>query len=124
MPVIAKEIPPLPPGWLRVEEHRERWERLRHEAQEEARRCARSLVEEYGAVRVWLIGSAAGEWIFHDYSDVDIVVEGLSDRAFTRAWTHVPDLSRFKIDLRPREEFTDERWARLIPQPVLLAERP
>jgi predicted nucleotidyltransferase len=120
---VLKEIPPLPPGWLKVSEHRERWEILRQEAQEEARRCARVLIDEYGASRVWLIGSAAGEWIFHDYSDVDIVVEGLGDRVFTRAWTRVPDLSRFRIDLRPRDEFTEEQWARLIPQPVLIAER-
>jgi len=85
---------------------------------------ARILVDEYGALRVWLIGSTAGVWIFHEYSDVDIVVEGLDDRTFTRAWTRVPDLSRFRIDLRPRDELSDERWARLIPRPVLLAERP
>lgn len=124
MSIVFSEIPPLPPGWLKVSEHRERWERLRQEAMEEARLCARILVDEYGASRVWLIGSAAGVWIFHEYSDVDIVVEGLDDRAFTRAWTRVPDLSRFRIDLRPRDEFSDEHWSRLIPRPVLLAERP
>ena len=124
MPRILRDIPPLPPGLLRVSEHRGRWERLRQEAQEEARRCARILVDEYGASRVWLIGSAAGVWIFHDYSDVDVVVEGLEDRVFTRAWTYVPEVCRFKLDLRPRDEFTDEAWARLIPQPVLLAQRP
>ena len=124
MPLVLNDIPPLPPGWLRVSEHRERWEHLRREAQEEARRCARILIDEYGASRVWLIGSAVGEWIFHDYSDVDIVVEGVDEHGFTRAWTRVPDLFRFRIDLRPRDEFTDKRWARLVPQPVLLAERP
>ncbi len=124
MPIVLDEIPPLPPGWLRVSEHRERWERLRLEAQEEARRCARILIEEYGASRVWLMGSALGVWIFHDYSDVDIVVEGLDDRTFTRAWTRIPDLFSFRIDLRPRDEFPDEQWARLIPQPLLLLERP
>jgi predicted nucleotidyltransferase len=108
---------------LRVSDHRERWERRRQEAQNEARRCARILIDEYGASRVWLIGSAAGSWIFHEYSDVDLVVDGLDERAFTRAWTHLPDQSRFKIDLRPRDEFTDERWSRLIPVPVLLVER-
>jgi predicted nucleotidyltransferase len=123
MALVLNEIPPLPSGWLRVSEHRERWERLREEAQDEARRGARILVEQYGASRVWLIGSAAGEWIFHDFSDVDIVVEGLDEPTFTRAWTRLPDLFHFKIDLRPREEFTGELWARLIPQPVLIAER-
>lgn len=122
MPIVLDDIPPLPPGWLRVSDHKERWERLRNEAREEARRCARVLVEEYGASKVWLIGSAVGEWIFHDYSDVDIVVEGLEDRTFTRAWNRLPDLSRFRIDLRPRDEFSDEHWARLIPGPLLLLE--
>ena len=123
MPIILDEIPPLPEGWLRVADHRERWERLRLEAQEEARRCARILIGEYGASRVWLIGSAVGAWIFHDYSDVDIVTEGLDGPAFTRAWTRVPDLFRFRIDLRPRDEFTDEQWSRLIPPPLLLGEK-
>lgn len=124
MPTVLNEIPPLPPGWLKVSEHREPWERLREEAKEEAGRCARILVDEYGASRIWLIGSTAGVWIFHEYSDVDIVVEGLDDRTFARAWTRVPDLSRFRIDLRPRDEFSDECWARLVPRPVLLAEKP
>lgn len=122
MPVVD-DIPPLLPGWLRVSEHRERWERLRKEAQEEARRLARILIEEYGASRVWLIGSAVGTWIFHDYSDVDIVTEGLEGSAFTRAWTRLPEISRFLIDLRPRDEFSDDQWEHLIPRPVLLAER-
>jgi predicted nucleotidyltransferase len=122
MALVLDDIPPLPAGWLRVSEHRERWERLREQAREEARRCAWTLIEEYGASRVWLIGSAVGEWIFHDYSDVDIVVEGLDERTFTRAWTRIPEFSRFKIDLRPRDEFTDEQWAGLIPAPCLLAQ--
>ncbi len=122
MPIVLRELPPLPDGWLRVSEHRDRWERLRREAQKDARRCAHILVE-YGATRVWLIGSANGTWIFHDYSDVDIVVDGLDDRTFIRAWMQVPELSRFRIDLRPRDEFTDDRWERLIPTPKLLAEK-
>ncbi|MBI2901887.1 MAG: hypothetical protein HYY17_17015, partial [Planctomycetes bacterium] len=87
MAIIRDEIPPLPPGWLRVSDHRERWEKLRLEAQAEARRLAGILIEEYGAMRVWLFGSAAGEWIFHDYSDVDMIVDGLDGRTFTRAWS-------------------------------------
>lgn len=121
--IILDEIPPLPPGWLRVEDHRERWEKLRLEAQAEARRLARILVDEFGAARVWLFGSAVGEWIFHDYSDVDMIVDGLDDRTFTRAWSWSEGASKFRIDLHERNEFTEERWARLGPQPILLAER-
>lgn len=113
----------MPPGWLRVEDHRERWEKLRLEAQAEARRLARILVDEFGSARVWLFGSAAGVWIFHDYSDVDMIVDGLDDGTFTRAWSWSEGASKFRIDLHERDEFTDERWARLEPHPVLLMER-
>ncbi|MBI2901893.1 MAG: hypothetical protein HYY17_17045 [Planctomycetes bacterium] len=123
MAIIRDEIPPLPPGWLRVSDHRERWEKLRLEAQAEARRLAGILIEEYGATRVWLFGSAAGEWIFHDYSDVDMIVDGLDGRTFTRAWSGLPKRSKFEIDLHERDEFKEADWKRLIPEPVLLAER-
>lgn len=123
MAIVFDEIPPLPPGWMRVAEHRERWEVRRREAQEAARRLARILVDEWGASRVWLFGSAAGEWVFHDGSDVDVAVDGLDDRTFTRAWSRFEDWEGFQFDIRPRDMFTDERWRTLIPEPVLLAER-
>lgn len=123
MAIICDDIPSLPPGWLHVADHKERWERLRVEAQQEAARLAGILVDQYGAKRVWLFGSAVGEWIFHDYSDVDLIVDGLDFMTFLRVWHKIDDLTKFQIDMRPRDDFTDERWTHLIPQPVLLAER-
>lgn len=117
------ELPPLPPEWKRVADHKERWERMRLEAQAVAREFARILVEKYGARRVWLYGSAAGEWVFHDGSDVDMAVEGLDGPLFSRAESELQGRTRFRLDLWPRDWLNDELWAKMIPEPVLLAER-
>ena len=50
----------------------------REEAQELAERCATLLREQFGARRVILFGSAAGEAPWHGRSDLDLAVEGLS----------------------------------------------
>lgn len=42
-----------------------------------ARQCARILIEQYGAQRVWLFGSLARRRFVHPRSDIDLAVEGL-----------------------------------------------
>lgn len=119
----ASEIPPLPPGWKRVEEHKEEWEKLRREAQHLARRLAEVLVREYGARRVWLYGSAAGVWVFHDESDIDMAVEGLEDSTLWKAVRRFEKETRFAFEVWPRDWLNDRFWQRMIPRPILLCER-
>jgi predicted nucleotidyltransferase len=66
---------------------------------------ARHLVAEYGARRIWLIGSLV-EGGFHERSDVDLVVEGIEGAAIYRAGADLDELAegRFRIDLIPAED--------------------
>lgn len=71
-----------------------------------ARRCARILVEQYGAQRVWLFGSLARQSFVHSRSDIDLAVEGLSPEDYFRAlatiWKQLPP--GFELDLVPLED--------------------
>lgn len=123
--IVYDDIPPLPPGWVRVADHKERWEKMRAEARQEADRLARHLGEKWNVRRVWLYGSVAGVWNFTEWSDIDLAAEGLTVANEFEAKRDLEAIRQMplRIDLRRREEWPDERWNRLIPTPVLLFER-
>jgi predicted nucleotidyltransferase len=50
-----------------------------------ARDCARQLVQEFGASRVYLFGSLVEERFAHDRSDIDLAVEGLDAKLYWKA---------------------------------------
>jgi predicted nucleotidyltransferase len=52
---------------------------------EVAQACARHLVKELGASRVYLFGSLLEEDFVHDRSDIDLAVEGLPGSLYFRA---------------------------------------
>lgn len=54
-----------------------------------ARACARCLVRDFGARRVYLFGSLLDEELVHDGSDIDLAVEGLEGRLYFRALSEV-----------------------------------
>lgn len=122
--ILYDDIPPLPPGWLRVADHKEEWEKLRVEARAEAERLAKHLFETWPVRRVWVYGSTVGVWQFTCNSDIDLAAEGLPPEKYFTAWGDLEEASsgKFRIDLRCREDFDDERWNGLIPKPVLLYE--
>lgn len=70
-----------------------------------AQECARVLVEQYGARRVWLFGSLAHRRFVHIGSDIDLAVEGLSPEdyfpALAAIWRLLPG---FELDLVPLED--------------------
>ncbi|MFQ5854995.1 MAG: nucleotidyltransferase family protein [Anaerolineae bacterium] len=89
-------------------------------SQEEARRvaeqCAELLRQRFGATRVVLFGSAAGDAPWHGRSDLDLAVEGL------RPEDHVPALTAcyellprgVELDLVPLESAWPELRARIL----------
>jgi predicted nucleotidyltransferase len=74
--------------------------RRREMAWRVARRAARLLKEQFGAVRVVVFGSLAhGAW-FHSESDIDLAVAGIAPELFWRAWCALDRVSDgFEINL-------------------------
>jgi len=79
---------------------REALERRRAEALELATSAAHILTAEFGATGVWLYGSLAGVGTFHERSDIDLAVEGVSPECFWKAWAALERLGgHIDIDL-------------------------
>lgn len=59
-----------------------------------ARACARRLIRDFGATRVYLFGSLLEASLVHDRSDIDLAVEGLKGQryfaALSEIWSLLP----------------------------------
>jgi predicted nucleotidyltransferase len=64
-----------------------------------AQSCADLLITEFKAEKVILFGSLAGQTPWHDFSDIDLAVEGLPEGSFFRAYSLCRDLLPEGIDL-------------------------
>ncbi|NOZ49225.1 MAG: nucleotidyltransferase domain-containing protein [Chloroflexi bacterium] len=66
-----------------------------------AQRCAQLLADGYGVKRVWLFGSLLHHESFHAKSDIDLAVEGLSERKYFEALARMYELAPpgLEIDL-------------------------
>lgn len=71
-----------------------------------AKKCAKILVEKYGAKRVYLIGSVAREMGVHEDSDIDLVVEGLANEHYLKAFGELcfDVLNGVELNLIPLED--------------------
>jgi predicted nucleotidyltransferase len=54
-----------------------------------AHACARRLVQDFGASKVYLFGSLLEEDLVHDRSDIDLAVEGLEGKLYFKALREV-----------------------------------
>ena len=79
----------------RESEHR-MWARGLREV---AHACARRLVQDFGASRVYLFGSLLEEDLVHDRSDIDLAVEGLEGRLYFKALRDVGGLLPTGVEL-------------------------
>jgi len=97
-------------------EHSELVDRRRERALEAAAACARLLKERFGARRVILFGSLAGQTTWHEQSDIDLAVEGLADEDFFPAYSACRDLlpRDMELDLVPLEDAYPEMRARIL----------
>ena len=74
-------------------------------AQQSATLGAQALVDEFGATRVFLIGSLV-EGAFRLDSDIDLIVEGLAPQSYFRALSRLSRLAgEIAVDLIPWEGY-------------------
>ncbi len=104
-------------GWSkRLKAEKDRKCRRMHEAIIAVYKCARILYEKYGVSRVYLIGSLATPEDFHERSDIDLVVEGLTPRLYFKAlaelWRELP--AGLELDLIPFEDIDSEFRERVL----------
>ena len=66
---------------------------------EVAQACARCLVQDFGASKVYLFGSLLDEELAHDRSDIDLAVEGLEGRLYFKALRDVCGLLPAGVEL-------------------------
>ncbi|HEY9646199.1 MAG TPA: nucleotidyltransferase domain-containing protein [Chroococcidiopsis sp.] len=76
-------------------------EQRRQQAWAIAQHCEQVLQKQFGAERVIVFGSLAGHSIWHQDSDLDIAVAGLSDQRWLQAYDYLQNLAPdwLKIDL-------------------------
>ncbi|MEW6753353.1 MAG: nucleotidyltransferase domain-containing protein [Candidatus Latescibacterota bacterium] len=93
-----------------------RLETRRQEACLASERCAAALRERFGARRVVLFGSAAGDGPWHERSDLDLAVEGLSPAALRAAEGYLESLvpAWLRVDLVPVEHAAPAVLARIL----------
>lgn len=74
------------------------------------------LKSRFGARRVILFGSLAGQGVWHSQSDIDVAVEGLSPADFFKAYSACSDLlpRGMELDLIPLEDVYPELRARIL----------
>lgn len=91
-------------------------EHRRQEALEAAERCAGMLKQRFGARRVVPFGSLVGDGPWHEDSDLDLAVEGLSSEALWEAEREVEPIvpSWLEVDLVPLERVYPEVRARIL----------
>ncbi len=88
----------------RAEREATRQRELASRARAEAGRVAQVLVREFGASRIYLFGSLAQEGRFHEWSDVDLAVEGIAPERFFKAWAAAGAYSDVPIELVDLDE--------------------
>jgi predicted nucleotidyltransferase len=111
-------------GWRRrLSADKARRNMRAEEAASAAQKCAQILYENYGARKVYLFGSVNDPGRFHDKSDIDLVVEGLSPRLYFKAlaelWRVLPP--GMHLDLIPFEDADSELHERVIKEGVPLS---
>lgn len=86
----------------------------RRQAWEVAQKAAQFLYQNYGASRVILFGSLAHGYWFHQRSDIDLAVEGISFSTFFRAWAALDSMSSgFEVNLVALEDATERLLAEI-----------
>lgn len=94
---------------------------MRDRAMREARRLATVLAQDYGAKKVYLLGSLAKrERPFTATSDIDLAVDGLASSRFYEALGDLLTRTAFTVDLKPLEGMPEFLRSRIGREGVLL----
>jgi predicted nucleotidyltransferase len=110
------------PGQLASVLRRRQRERLERAAElaTHVRAHIAALVEALGlSQQVWLIGSLAWGG-FDESSDVDLVVEGVSERRLTQLWCHLERELKRSVDLLRFEDLPESFRSRVLGEGVRL----
>lgn len=84
------------------------------DAQAVLKRITNILIRKYNVERIILIGSLAGKGRFGFHSDIDLCVEGLSDKLYFKAVGELLlESGEFDIDIIPIESATPEMRERI-----------
>lgn len=78
--------------------------------------CTQLLQEKFGAKRVILFGSLAGQTPWHNRSDIDLAVEGLPEGNFFQAYAACRQLltQELQLDLLALEDVYPEMRSRIL----------
>jgi len=82
----------------RIDEREEYNSKLRKYAKQTANLCARKLVKDFGAKKVYLFGSLIDN-TFTDGSDIDLVMEGVETIDYLKAIATLEGINGFSVDL-------------------------
>ena len=107
----------------RLRQEREALDQAAQQAREQAQVCAKALVEEYGAERVYLIGSLARGRGFHSRSDIDLVVAGIAPERYSAVLADIAERASREVDLILLESATPALLECVANEGVLLHER-
>ncbi len=108
----------------RLRQEREALDQAAQQAREQAQVCAKALVEEHGAERVYLIGSLARGSSFHPRSDIDLVVAGIAPERYFAVLADIAERASREVDLILLESATPALLKCVANEGVLLHERP
>ena len=108
----------------RLRQEREALDQAAQQAREQSQVCAKALVEEHGAERVYLIGSLARGSSFHPRSDIDLVVAGIAPERYFAVLADIAERAGREIDLILLESATPALLECVANEGVLLHERP
>ena len=106
----------------RLRQEREALDQAAQQAREQAQVCAKALVEEYGAERVYLIGSLARGRGFHSRSDIDLVVAGIAPERYFAVLADIAERAGREVDLILLESATPALLEYVANEGVLLYE--
>jgi len=78
-------------------------EELRRKALKEAKKLSFALVEVFPYEKLYLFGSVLKKRAFTPHSDLDLIVKGLDEELFLKAYAFLLKESNFSVDLKPWE---------------------
>ena len=107
----------------RLRQEREALDQAAQQARKQAQVCAKALVEEYGAERIYLIGSLARGRGFHPHSDIDLAVAGIAPERYFAVLADVAERADREVDLILLESATPALLECVANEGVLLYER-
>ena len=107
----------------RLRQEQEALNQAAQQARKQAQVCAKALVEEYGAERVYLIGSLARGRGFHSRSDIDLVVAGIAPERYFAVLADIAERASREVDLILLESATPALLECVANEGVLLYER-